>query len=72
MKRPMKGKARLESQLRLYKIKAVPTIIYGSEMKSLCGLARYKHIDHPHNIQIRKKLKVFNLNIKIKNYRNWL
>jgi len=27
----MKGKARLESQLKLYIIMAVPTVIYGSE-----------------------------------------
>jgi hypothetical protein len=31
IRRVMKGKARLESQLKLYKIMAVPTAIFGRE-----------------------------------------
>jgi hypothetical protein len=39
----------------------------------LRGVAGYTRADHRHNTEITKILKVFNLNITIKNYRgNWL
>jgi len=81
----MKWKARLEPQLKLYKIMVVPMAIYGdeiwivrknheteiqtAEMKFLHVTARYMHTDHQYKKITGKKLKVFNLNIKIQNYR---
>jgi hypothetical protein len=86
IRRSMKGKVRLESQLKLYKMVAVPTAIYRSEtwtvtkkiktriqtaeIVSLRGAAGYTRADHLRNTEIREELKVFSLNIKIQSYKN--
>jgi hypothetical protein len=86
IRRPMKGKARFESQLKLYNIMAVQTAIYGSEawimrknletrkhtaeMEFLLGVVGYMGTDHHRNTEIRKILKSCSGNIKIQNYIN--
>jgi hypothetical protein len=71
----MKKKARLESQLKLYKKMVVPTATYGNEtcivkknhetsiqtaeIIFICAVAGYMCSDHECNAEIREKLNGF-------------
>jgi hypothetical protein len=49
------------------------TRIQAAEMKFLPGVARYMRSEHRGNAEVRKTLKVLNLNIIIQKYwNNWL
>lgn len=87
--RTLKNKTRRETQLKFYKVMAVPALLYGAEtwvltkkdrlriqaaeMKFLRAVSGYKLSDQRRNEDIRHELNIFNLNDKIKEYREkWI
>jgi hypothetical protein len=84
IKRTLAGKDRKETLFRLYKIMAIPTLLYGSEyrtltkrqksrleaaeMRFLRSVAGYRLIDHRRNEDIREELQIIDINSRIKDY----
>ena len=88
IRRALGRKVRKETLLKFYKDLAVPMLLYGSEcwtlnkelirrlevaeMKFLRFVAGYTLMDKKKNEDIRRELKIFNLTMKIEEYRrNW-
>lgn len=83
--RNLKNKARKETQIKFYKVMAVPSLLFGSEtwtmtaadskklqaaeMKFLRSVKGCTILDKIRNDKIREELMIFSLEEKIKNYR---
>ena len=83
--RTLNGKTQLSTQIKFYKVIAIPVLMYGSEnwslnrsdkrkieaaeMRYLIPTAGYKFLDKKRNSDIRGQLGIFNINDKLTQYK---
>ena len=83
--RTLKGKTQLSTQIKLYKLMAVPVLMYGSEnwslnqsdkrkieaaeMRFLRPMAGYTLWEKKRSSDIREQLGIFNINDKLTHYK---
>ncbi|KAK9877518.1 hypothetical protein WA026_018626 [Henosepilachna vigintioctopunctata] len=86
LSRTLRRRTRKETQIKLYKVMATPTLLYGSEtwtlntrdlsriqaaeMRYLRSVKGCTLLDRIRNDDIRRELKIFNLCDRIREYRN--
>ena len=83
--RTLKGKTQLSTQIKFYKVMAVPVLVYGSEnwslnrsdnrkieaaeMRILRPMAGHTLLDKKRSSDRRKQLDIFNINDKLTQYK---
>ena len=83
--RTLKGKTQLSTQIKFYKVMAVPVLMYGSEnwslnpsdtrkieaaeMRFLRPMAGYTLLDIKRSSDIRDQLGIFNINDRLSQYK---
>jgi hypothetical protein len=64
IKHTLTNKTRKDTQLKFYKVMAVPTLLYGCEtwLRFLRHAAEYARRDEINDLSIRSELQIFNIN----------